>query len=132
MYNCILQYNLIHFLLKVNYSVNSCGAIGNPTSNSKHNFAVAPWARQQVYVIHGQMLWPLGRDNACCVQQDSFSQCPIGVHMRVISQLRTKHASLGRHEKNVLPTSCKVIGIHLSPYVRGKRKRHGKSSLYSS
>jgi hypothetical protein len=30
-------------------------------------FAVAPWARQQVYVIHGQMLWPLGRDNACWV-----------------------------------------------------------------
>jgi hypothetical protein len=32
----------IHFLLKVNYYINICGAIGNPTGKNKHNVCRGP------------------------------------------------------------------------------------------
>ena len=41
--------------------------------------------------------------------------------MEVVSLPRAKHASLGKACRNILPSSCEVIGIgHLSPHVAYK------------
>ena len=108
----------------------------------KTMFVVAPWARQQIYVIHGQMLWPLARNNICCPTE----LFPTASHLIALSLQRAKHASLGKACKNILPisrgggltnknqtcffgkacknilpTSCEVMGMsHLSSCVRGK------------
>ena len=137
----------------MNYSVNSCGAIGNPTSNSKHNVCCGPlgattdWFHPWTNVV------------ATGVQQHMLGPTELFLtasHLKALSLQRAKHASLGKACKNILPSSCgggltnkkqtcfsgkacknihpascEVIGMsHSSPCVRGKRGKEKHPCIY--